>query len=366
MEITVKPKANLLFSSYLLLFVIVGNQVGIGVMGFQRIIFREAGHDSWISVIIAGISTHLVAWVMLKTLDLYGSTDLYGIHEDVYGKWLGRIFSSLYIAFLLMGALIVLRNYIEVVQTWMFPDAPAWLFAVLLLFLMVYGVSGGIRVIVGFCFLSLFFTIWMLLLLIYPYQYAEWIYLSPVMEASMIQLLKGAKEMTLTIVGFEILYFIFPFLKEKEKAGRYTHLGLLLTTCCYLLIMIVSTIYYSEDQILQAIWTTFMMFNVIQLPFLERFEFVGISLWILAIMPNLLLYTWAATRGMKRIFQWKQKHALYLFTIVLFGVSIFLNTRLKINALNDFSGKFSFYIVYVYPFILFIIAWFRKWLKRKI
>lgn len=361
-----EPKEHLLFSSFLLLFVIHSNQVGIGILGFQRIIVQAAGHDAWISVLLAGIACHLTAWIMLKTLNEYRSLDLYGLHEQIFGKWLGCFLSSTYIAFMLMGAVIVLRNYIEVVQAWMFPELPTWVLTFILLSLAVYAILGGIRVVVGVCFLSVVLTIWMFLTFFYPLQYGEWRALFPMMEAGVMELLQGAKQMSLTVIGFEILYFVYPFLKEKEKAPRYTHIGLLITTVSYVIIMMVSTMYFSEGQMMTTIWATLSLWKIIQLPNIERFEYIGISLWMLVIIPNVILYLWAATRGMKVGFHWKQKNALFLFSIVIFLACICLETRQQINQLNNFSGKYSIYIVFVYPFFLYAVAWFRKHLGGRV
>ncbi len=366
MKINENPKGNLQFNAFLLIFIIAKVQVGVGILGFQRDIFKEAGHDAWISVLLAGIVTHIVAWVMIKTLMKYESSDLYGIHEDVYGKWLGRLFSSIYILYFVILSLVVLRTYVEVIQTWMFPKLPTWTLAIIILFLVVYGLMGGIRVVVGVCFFSFFLTIWMFLLSYFPYQYSDWEHLKPILNASISDLLKGTYKMALTVIGFEILYFIYPFVKDKKLVGRYTHIGLLVTTFIYVAVMIISTIFFGEGQIAKTIWPTLFLFKIIQIPFLERFEYVVVSVWMLMILPNLLLFTWAATRGMKRVFNWKQKHALYTFTAIIFIASTLITTRTQVDKLGDVVGNNSLYIIFIYPFLLFILVSLKsKWKKKR-
>ncbi|MDF2858527.1 MAG: GerAB/ArcD/ProY family transporter, partial [Neobacillus sp.] len=76
--------------------------------------------------------------------------------------------NSLYIVYCLIASLVIMKNYIEVIQTWMFPQIPTWFFSISLLLLVVYGVTGGIRVIVGVSFLNIMFSICMLGLIGYP------------------------------------------------------------------------------------------------------------------------------------------------------------------------------------------------------
>lgn len=147
MQINVYPKESNQIPAYLIAFLIHSNQVGVGILGFQRVIAKEAGHDAWISVAIAGIAVHLVVWVIFMTLSRYPSADLYGINRDVFGKWLGNLINLLYMIYFTMAAIVVLRSYTEVVQAWMFPEVSTWSLSAVILGLTLYTILGGIRVI---------------------------------------------------------------------------------------------------------------------------------------------------------------------------------------------------------------------------
>lgn len=355
-----KPKRYLMLSAPFLLFVLPGAQVGVGILQFQISVVEKAHHDAWISVLVAGVAAHLVVWLMIHTLKQYESTDLYGMHYHVYGKWLGMACNIVYILFMLLVSLIILRSYIEVIQAWMFPELPTWLISSVILSLVIYGITGGIRTVIGFCVLSFFFTIWMFFMLMFDTPYGDAENFRPVAEAGIGTLLQGAQTMAFTLIGFEIIYFIYPFIKQKEQVQRYAHLGLLVTTLSYLVVIIVSIMYFSKGQILQTKWPTLSLFKIIQLPFLERLEYVIVSMWLIMILPNLLLYLWASSRGMKRMFQWKQKHALYLFSVILFICCINLETDFQLKKLGEKVNQLSFYTVFSYPFFLYGMVKIRK------
>jgi spore germination protein (amino acid permease) len=356
MKVSIQPEPKLLINTFLIFFVIHTTQIGVGLQGFQRIIYIEAKHDAWISVILAGIATHLVAFIMIKTLSIYGSTDLYGIHDDLFGKWLGRFFSFLYVLYCFLAFFAIMRNYIEVVQAWMFPEVSTWFLSLSLLILVIYGVTGGFRVIIGISFFSIVIGIWLVFMIAYPFQFAHWTNLLPVLEADLSEIIKGAHGMTFTVIGFEILYFIFPFLKEKNKIQKFTHLSLLFTTILYLMVMIVSLAYFSGGQLEKTIWGTLSLFKIVRLPFIERFEYVAIAFWMIIILPNLMLYLWAASRGMNRISGKSEKSFVWIFALFAFITVEILKTRVEINAFNGIFAKGSFYVVFCYPFLLFLLA----------
>lgn len=363
MKVQYQPKPPFLLSTFLVIYIIHSIQVGIGIHGFQRVIFMEAKQDAWISVLIAGFASHIVVFVMIKTLQIYGSTDIYGIHHDVYGKWLGKIFSSIYILYCLWVCLIILKNYIEVMQTWVFPTVPVWLFSFSILLLVIYGVTGGLKMIVGVCFFSIVLSLWIFGFIVYPLRFADFDHLLPVLESNLSSILRGAHKMTLTIIGFEILYVIYPYMEKKDKLQKYAHIGVAATTFLYLFLMILTIGYFSPGQLKSTIWPTLTLFKIVKLPFIERTEYVAVSFWLLIILPNLMLYLWAAVRGVKRIFGINPKGILLVFTTFIFIMSLFINTRIKINHFNNFFASLAFYFTFCYPLVLYAFALLKKKIK---
>ncbi|MBH0158616.1 GerAB/ArcD/ProY family transporter [Fictibacillus sp. 5RED26] len=360
MEVLQRIKPNNMVNAFMVFFVVHATQIGVGLQGFQRIIYQDAQQDAWISVLISGFGTNILVYVIIKTLELYDSSDIYGIHHDVYGVLLGKLFNVVYIFYSLLSFFVVLRNYIEVIQAWIFPELPLWFLSFSMLLLVIYGITSGVRSIIGISFFSVTLSLWLLLFLMYPLQYARWDQMLPLLEADIASLLKGAFNMTFTVLGFEILYTIYPFLKEKEKVQRFAQYGLLFTTLIYTTLMIVAIVYFSGTQLERTVWATLSLFKVVHLPFIERFEYVAITFWMLIILPNLIFYMWSACQGIKRMFQIKEEKSIWLLSvIVMIGVQLIV-TRNQVNMLNDYFAKCAFYVVFCYPFLLYGIAWVKK------
>ncbi|WP_277585222.1 GerAB/ArcD/ProY family transporter [Psychrobacillus antarcticus] len=356
--IKISPKE--MINAYLLFFVIHSMQIGVGIHGFQRIVYQDARHDAWISVLLAGLATHIVAFCMIKTLEVYGSNDLYGIQQDVYGKWIGNFLNAIYILYCFVAFFAVLRNYIEVIQAWIFPGISTWFLSITLLLIVIYAFTGGLRVMVGVSFFSVVFALWILPIIIFPIKYGTVESLFPMLEANISSLLKGAHSMTFTIIGFEILNVIYPYIKDKKNASKYTHLALLATTFVYVSLMLVSISYYSEGNLLKTIWATLTLFSFISFPFIERFEFVAVVFWMLIILPNLCLYLWAAYRGTTRLVKVSGTKFVWIFSLFIFIGTLLVQTRIQINTINNQLGKMAFYIVFVYPIFLYMMTILKK------
>ena len=340
-------------SPFLVFYIITSVQVGVGVLGFQPFLI-DAGHDGWISVIIAGLMIHGVIWILYKLIR-NGRGDLIDIHQQAYGKWLGNLLSIGVMFYFIITTITILRSYIEVVQVWIFPDLPTWSLVLPFIMLTFYVVMGGFRTVVGISFFSVILPAYLVLTFLFPLKFARWENLGPFFDVGIQPLFSASLKMTLSYVGFSILLVFHPYVKDGMNTQKWAQLGTLATTLLYLFIEIVSIAYYSPDQFKIVTWPTLGLWKIAELPFVERFEFIGISTWLLVILPNITILLWAASRIGKRVFGYKQKYFLVISLIIVFIGCIFFEKRENINQLKNNVSTIGKYYNFVYIPLLFII-----------
>lgn len=361
MKQAVQSKQYEKINAFLLFFIISSCQIGVGIHGFQRIVYQDAKQDAWLSVVLSFLLSHIVVFIMFKTLEKFDNLDIYGIQKELFGKFLGNFLNLVYVIYCSYAFFVILKNYIEVVNTWVFPYVHSQFFAAAILFLVIYAVTAGIRVIVGISFFSFIFLLWIPPVLIFPLYYSNIYYLLPIME-DITGIIKGAYSMSFTIVGFEILNFVYPFIKEGEKksAHKYAHFGLLATFFIYIIIMLITLMYFSGPQLERIIWATLTIFNLIEFPFVERIEIITICLWMIIILPNLCLYLWAAYRGISTVFKIQFKPFVWIYSGIILCICFFIKSRTQTNLMNNYFGQVAFIIVFVYPFLLYLVASIKK------
>lgn len=162
--------------------------------------------------------------------------------------------------------------------------------------------------------------------------------------------------MPLTVAGFEVIYFLYPFIRDQQNVNRYAQIGVLLSNLFYLFVMVISIVYYSQNQMPKTIWATFSFLKIIRFPFLERFEYIAIPLWMLILVCNLMLFTWVILRGMKRVFQQNQKRTLAVFCVILFACSFLFQKHGQIYKMNSILNSVSTYVIFLYPPLLFLLV----------
>ncbi|RKQ28645.1 GerAB/ArcD/ProY family transporter [Oceanobacillus halophilus] len=365
MDINVKVKENLQIRPFYLFFIITSIQIGIGILGFPKIVYQEALQDSWISILFTFFYIVAVVIVMFMILNQYKNADIYGIQVDIFGKWIGKILGTIYILYFGITLFSILITYMEVVRISIFPSISNLALGGLLLCLVVYSVLGGIRVVVGVCTLFFLGTQWLFLLLIQPAMEVDFTHLQPMFVTPFPDLLEGAKVSSYTFMGFELLLVIYPFIKNKKKAKLPTFLAVSWSTITILLLTMLVIGYFSHNQILRREWALLGLFKIQNFTFIERFDYVVVTEWMLVIITNMILLMWAMTYGMKRLYNISQKTTLYLISIILLIACIFVDEHFQIQKVIDTSSQIGLWIVYVYPFFLLPIVLFKKRKQRK-
>lgn len=351
-------------SHFMLFFLVSSVQVGVGILSFQTVIVKDAGYDAWISIIATGLGVNLVIFLLYRML-LLSNGDLITIHKELFGKWLGSFINLFFIIYYSLLGLTVARSFIEVIQTWIFPELSTWSFNLALLPLIYYIVIGGFRTVVGICFFGAVLPAYLLVVFIFPLQFADWGNLLPIFDHSIVELLKSAKSMTLSYLGFSTILIYFPYIEQQKKSEKWAHFGAFATTIIYLYIALISFAFFNINQIKEMIWPTLALWKIIELPFVERFEYIGLSSWLIVVIPNICLFLWSACRIAERTFKFKKEIWIYTILIIYFLGSFFLNSHEQITSFSEIISTTGFYLVFVYLPLLVVLYYFVKKMRKK-
>ncbi|KQX53911.1 GerAB/ArcD/ProY family transporter [Paenibacillus sp. Root444D2] len=351
-----------LISPFLIVPLMYVSMVGVGVLNFQRELAEHAGYNAYISVVLVGVSIHLILWMIYKIL---GSNqeglDVTAINSTCFGKIAGNIINFAIVLYFFFGAYIEFKAYIEVIRLWVFPSMKILPMSTILVLLIYYTVSGGFRSVTGLSFLGLLITLIFILpenLLVLPYAHP--LNLMPLFNHSITDILLSSKSMLYQFMGFEALLLFYPFIKSPEKSQKWAHLMVFLVTLMYLMLIINTFMYYSEGQLREIFWPTLDMLKIIEGPVFQRIEYLAISIWLIKILAGISLGLWAACRGMKNVFQIKPHASLLAFLVGILILEYFLKDRSIFRWISEFYSDVGLYFIYGYIPIMFVVTQVKK------
>lgn len=346
------PKEDKKVSNYFVFYLIHTMQIGVGILGFERYIAKSAG--SWIAIITSGAAILGLIWISYLILNK-GKNDIVAIHHQIFGKWIGGFLSIYFVLYYTMFVIVLIRTYVEVIQVWVFPDVYHWVFIVIIILIAYSYVTGGFRVVTGIAFLGVIYGLPLLFVKYFPIREGDIGNLFPIFDLSLKELYSASRGMTLNYLGFEVLFMFYPFIKDPPKSQKWAHYGVLCSMFIYLFTALVSFAYFDQVQLKTTIWATLTLWKIVDLTIIERFEYVGISLWFFVVLPNICIGLWSASRGMHRLFSMSQRNSLRIICILIFIFAFLLKDREQIDLLNNTMSEIGFYTIYGYIPLLFIL-----------
>ncbi len=226
-----------------------------------------------------------------------------------------------------------------------------------------YLIIGGFRTVTGICFLGVVIPFYLILTAIYPVGYSEFRHLLPIWNHSPNEIFEATKDMTLSYLGFSTLFMFYPYIKHPRRSIKWAQLGSFLSLLLYTFIMIISITYFDVRHLIHNTWPTLNMWKIVELPFVERFEYIGISSWTLIILPNVCLAFWASSRGIRQVFRFSQRKALIGMMVVSLIILLFLKEREQIELLSKYVSLTGLYLCSFYVPCLLILSYF-KWRRK--
>lgn len=345
-------------------FLIHAMQIGVGIFGFQRGVAETAGYDSWISILVALAFSHIILYLIFKIVDM-NKGDLFDIHRYIFGKIFGTFFTLLFSVYILAVGVLTLRRYIEVVQVWVFKEISTFALTVALLAIAFYAVMGGFRTIAGISFLSIILPAYLYLIFAFAIPYSDFSDFFPIFSHSFKNVFFAMCSISISFLGYEQLLVYSPYVQDIKRAKKWGHFALFATGMIYLYLAVLSFAYYSEKQLEIIIWPTLSMWKIVKLSFIWRFEYIGISMWSLVILPNVCLCLWTLSRMMKKTFSVKKIYAISFITVLILLFTTQIQTREQIDSLVHIINVVGFSLISVYIPLIFLLLFILKKVRKQ-
>ncbi|WP_435170266.1 GerAB/ArcD/ProY family transporter [Paenibacillus glycanilyticus] len=354
-------------SPYLIIFPLYVSMVGIGVLTYQRTVIKHAGYNAWISVIITGFSIHILLWMIYKLLSASeDANDIATINNKLFGKIVGSFLNAAIALYFVFGAFVKFKVYIELIQVWLFPSMNFLYVSIVIVLLVYYAVSGGLRSVTGIAVWATMISLVSIIpqvSLTFPYLHP--LNLLPLWNHSLAEVLLSSKDMAFNFLGFEILLLFYPFVKTPEKSQKWAHLILFMVILLYLVILVLALMFFTEEQLRHSIWPTLNMIGIFEVPLLQRLEYIAISLWFIKIIAGISIYLWSACRATKIAFRIRPRLFLALSLIAITILCEIIRDHRTVEKLSAVYSEVGLYFIYAYiPLVLIVVLIRKRWVRH--
>lgn len=354
----------------LVMLYVVGTSILLVPSSFSQIV-KFAKEDTWISI----IAVTIIGLILVSFYDYmgrkFGNRTLVEMIEEVFGKWIGKSISSLWCAYTLLLASLVLRNLGDLMTTQVLADTPIQAILALFLATGIIGARSGLEVTGRTAEIFVPWVVFFFLILIFfNVPNVNGTNMQPMFHQDirtlMYSMIPNIGSPYLELVVFLMIY---PAVNQQKKATKGIYIGMLIGSFMILITTVMIILVFGPDTVERITFSSYVLGKKISLGrFVERIEVVVAILWILSAYVKMTVLLYVTAIGISKTTGSKSHQPLLLpIGLVIMALSIisypdfaYFKTFFT-NTWTPLAATFGI----VLPVILVITAMIRgKWNKQ--
>mgnify|MGYP000858723941 FL=1 len=302
---------------------LIASFMGIGTLYLPNAVIKDAKQDGWMSCIIGSLYPLYTLFLANYTCNKFPNNDIFTLSEKCFGKILGSILNFIFTSFFIFIETTELAGLSNTFKVYTTPFLKNYQIFLSVLTVTAYTVYKGMKPLGRLCKVLFYLTTMLIFVPIATLKYGSYLNLMPVFGSGFKNIIKASKETAFFYCGSEIAFVIYPFLQDKKKLLKYGIIGTVITTFIYAWSVFL-TIYYLGIEISpKYLWPVLTLADSIQIPIINSFRYIFISLWALVVLKCLSVFYFSASYGLNRIIK---KISPQTFTIILYPIILFLSS----------------------------------------
>ncbi|KKB35331.1 GerAB/ArcD/ProY family transporter [Bacillus thermotolerans] len=358
-------KSEITLMQYILL--IHGVQMGVGVLTLPRELAEKAGTDGWMVLILSWFLSTTASLIIIQVMKKHPDGTILDLLTHYFGKWVGKAAAIIFALYFAVLAHVIFAREALFIQAWILPYTEVYVLILLLSIPSYLIVRENIKILGRYAEFIFFMTLWTLITYLLPLEYAEWLHLLPVLKEGWMPILTTVRAAIFSFIGFEIAFFLYPFLQKKEKASIGIVVANTLSLIMFLIITIGAFAFYSPDEITLYNEPTIEMLKVIEFQFIERLEIVVFSFYLFVISTTVLPFmfitvfctSWLAGK------QDHRRHLIWFLLIECAVVALFPPSFDRNTLLQQTIEQAGLIVAFAFPLCLWAYVSLRGLFKRR-
>ncbi|USK87231.1 GerAB/ArcD/ProY family transporter [Peribacillus asahii] len=349
------------------ILLIHGVQMGVGVLTLPRELAEKAGTDGWMVIIISWFLATMASLIIIQIMKKYPNGTILDLLTHYFGKWIGRVATITFALYFALLAHVVFIREALFIQAWILPRTEVYIL-ILLLSIPSYQIARkNINILGRYSEFVFFMTLWTFIIYLIPLKYAQWLHLLPVLKEGWGPILTTLKTAIFSFIGFEIVFFLYPFLQKKEKASMGVVIANTLSLLAFLMITIGAFAFYSPDEITIYNEPAIEMLKVLEFKFIERLEIVFFSFYLFVMSTTVLPFMFMTVFCTSQLVG-KQDHSRHLawFLLIEFAFVVLFPPNFDRNTfLQQVIEQVGMILAFAFPLCLWGYVWVHGLLKRR-
>lgn len=344
-------------------FVIIQAQIGVGLLSLPYVVHKHADHDGWMSTLVAGVGVFFLLLIMWMLNTRFPKDTIYEYSTKIVGKYIGIVISYLYILFFFIVAIYVVIITIAVLKRWILTFTPPFVLIIFIVSTGVYLAKENMKVIARFFTFVCILILFLIFFEFCSYNNVNYRYLFPIGQAGVKNILLGAHDALISMMGFEFILVLFPYIKgSPNKILKAGTISISFVSLLYTFFLITSYMSFSNAEIAIVPEPILYLLKSLSYEVIERLDLVFLSIWVVPILTSFVTYLYLTSFGISKLLKFKNHSKTTMFTGLILAIICFFIPQSEefIMKFGTFLSFTSYLFIFLIPLILLIVSFIRK------
>lgn len=357
-------------SAVQLSFMMIPTVLATSILSVPSITMTYAGQDMWLSPIWASLMGYLCVGVALGLSKLYPESTLMESSTHILGKWGGKLFGLLYLAFLPHISGVIIRQYGEFIASSALPQTPLITIVSSMVLVCAINVRAGLEVVgrSAQIFVSLFILLasFLFVLLLRDLHPSE---ILPIGEAGLMPSLRGAVGPGAWFSEYILIAFLLPFVRDRRKALNNILISVLIVTICMVVTNLICLLLMGglTDSFLYPLMIAARYISIAD--FMQHLEAIIIAIWISGIFVKISVFIYVFSVAAAQWLGLKTYRPIVLplsFLCVVYNYWIASSQTDLVKVFGTSGNVFTLIYLFLLPALLLMIGMLKKkWSDRR-
>lgn len=326
---------------------------------------KEAGQDTWVAVLIAGIFGFLFGMLVVSLGLRYPEKNLVEYGIDLLGPWLGRAVAIFFAFFYLHLNAYVVRSFGSLLVTETMPETPLIVFNILIVLMAAYGAYLGLEVFsrVNEIVFPLSILVGAAIMAMGLHE-MNFMLFKPFLVYPLPNILRASLILFAFFAEGAFLLLIIPSFRQPQETRQVVAPVSLFITLAMLLDVGALIALFGYQETARMIFPTYEFAKVVHLGgFLERIESLLVGVWVGTVGLKVTSFYYASVLTFAQTFNLKDYRPLvlpYAFILVVLSIVGWADTNQVTSYLTYYFPIYAITVLGGTTLLLYLVGIFRS------
>lgn len=297
---------------------LISSMIGVGIFSLPNDVLKYAKQDGWMTCVVGALYPLIIVLIASYICKLRPDENIYILSKQAFGKFIGTILNITFTLYFLLAGTAIASGMNNVLKIHIVPFLSSSKLLIVFFIPPAFVAYKGLKTVSRISEIVFYLTA---ILLFVPFAAIRsgLIYnIMPVFGSGMVNIIKSSKDTAFAYTGIEVIFILYPFLKNNKKITQNSIIGVAITSLIYTWFTFITIYYLGIDIIPKFIWSTLTVTHPLAISIINNFKAIFMVLWTAIMFKIIAIFYYGFSFSLNELFKKISRETYIFLTYPLF------------------------------------------------